>query len=331
MRRAVRWLALPLFATLGCQPEASHQAGRGTADATRPERTSPLAPDAVRPLQASAPPALTGTLAFHSDRAGRHKIFAIDLRSGDVAARTSGALHHDEDAAWSSDGTRLAFSTNRFDARTYDIAVMDADGSRIRRLTDHPAFDRHPAWMPDGRSVLFSSERDGTQAIFRVWLDTARVARVSPMPERALRPAVSPDGRYVAYTVGTTDGFQIVVQDLATGFVRQRTHVADGASRPAWSPDGTRLVYTRLPPGASFLEILTMAGGETTQLAVEGVRFTDEAAWSPDGEWVVASGTSQTGPREDWDLLLLETRRAGGAFRLTSGHASDRVPAWHRR
>jgi Tol biopolymer transport system component len=85
-----------------------------------------------------------------------------------VTALTTGSGHHDEDPAWSPDGARLAFSTTHFDAPTYGVAVMDVATGHLERVTDHVTFESHAAWTADGRGLLFSSERDGTQAVFRV-------------------------------------------------------------------------------------------------------------------------------------------------------------------
>ena len=47
-----------------------------------------------------------------------------------------------------------------------DIYVMDADGSKVERLTDDPADDRYPSWSPDGTRITFSSDRDGNPEIY---------------------------------------------------------------------------------------------------------------------------------------------------------------------
>ena len=53
----------------------------------------------------------------------------------------------------------------------FDLYVMDADGTNVTRLTDHPANDYDPIWMPDGQSLIFSSERDSRER------SVSRVAR----------------------------------------------------------------------------------------------------------------------------------------------------------
>lgn len=281
-------------------------------------------------LQPTPPPGLHGTLAFHSDRAGRHRLFTIDLATTMVSGLTSGTDYHDEEAAWSADGAQVAFTTTRFDFRTWDIAVMDATGGSVRRVITHLATDRHAAWAPDGRSVLFSSEQEGTQAVFRAWIETGQVTRVSPPPDRALMPAVAPDGRRVAYTMGTPGGLRLAVQDLESGEVRLVTPEGFNVAGARWSPDGTRLAYARLSPGGSAIEILTLATGTVQPMPVEGVAELREPTWSPDGQWIAAAGSTASGDSADWNLLVLRPSPPA-AFRLTSGAGNDRAPAWMPR
>ena len=71
---------------------------------------------------------------------------------------------HDEDPAWSPDGRKIAFVSNR-DGKP-EIYVMNADGSAQRNLTRNPARDDGPAWSPDGRAIAFHSNRDRNIEIY---------------------------------------------------------------------------------------------------------------------------------------------------------------------
>jgi TolB protein len=61
------------------------------------------------------------------------------------------------DPAWSPDGRKIAFMSNR--AGNPEIYVMNSDGTGVLRLTNNPAEDGQPAWSPDGRLIAFSSDR----------------------------------------------------------------------------------------------------------------------------------------------------------------------------
>jgi TolB protein len=68
--------------------------------------------------------------------------------------------------AWSPDGMRIAFSSNRSD--TYQIYVMNADGSDQVRVVESPYTDVRPQWLPDGSGLVFNRERDGRTELWRV-------------------------------------------------------------------------------------------------------------------------------------------------------------------
>ena len=70
--------------------------------------------------------------------------------------------------AWSPDGTRIAFSSNRSDS--YQIYVMNADGSGLFRAVESPYTDVRPQWLPDGSGLVFNREHDGRIELWQVRL-----------------------------------------------------------------------------------------------------------------------------------------------------------------
>jgi Tol biopolymer transport system component len=67
----------------------------------------------------------------------------------------------DENPAWSPDGSKIAFDTDRSEPGNLDVWVMNADGSAQHPVAASPALDALPAWSPDGRQIAFASERSG--------------------------------------------------------------------------------------------------------------------------------------------------------------------------
>jgi phospholipase C len=71
----------------------------------------------------------------------------------------------DSEPAWSPDGTRIAFTTNR--TGNDDVFVMNADGTGAVDVTNDPASDSEPAWSPDGGTRLaFTSDRAGQADVY---------------------------------------------------------------------------------------------------------------------------------------------------------------------
>jgi Tol biopolymer transport system component len=108
-------------------------------------------------------------IAFRSDRDGRcdvpgtcnHDLYTMNADGSNVVRVTTSAAT-DLAPAWSPDGTRIAFASDR-DGQS-DIYVMNVDGSGVTRLTDVLA--TKPAWSPDGTRIAFVSNRDGNNDVF---------------------------------------------------------------------------------------------------------------------------------------------------------------------
>ena len=85
---------------------------------------------------------------------------------------------------------------------------MDADGRRVRRLTDHAATDTMPSFSPDGKRVAFISNRDDDYEIYILQLGVAQrdsaggqgePRRITNSPGRDTHPYFSPDGKWLVF------------------------------------------------------------------------------------------------------------------------------------
>ena len=175
----------------------------------------------------------------------------------------------------SAEGGKIAFSL------AGEIYIIDDNGKNPRRLTEHPAWDSLPAWLPDGRHILFSSNRHHIFGIYVMDLAGKNIKRVAVENGR---PAISPDGQWIAQTVA---GFLLLVS--IDGLKQKEIHWGrpQGATNmAAWSPDGKRIAFTIRVPGVLNDIYVIDITGENLQ------RLTDHPwqdlypAWSPDGQWI---------------------------------------------
>jgi Tol biopolymer transport system component len=74
------------------------------------------------------------------------------------------------------------FSDGKTDKRYSNLWIVGADGSNHRPLTSGNFSDSSPRWSPDGSKLAFISNRDGSDQIHLMWLETGQIARISNLP-----------------------------------------------------------------------------------------------------------------------------------------------------
>ena len=201
-------------------------------------------------------------LLFVSTRDGNADIFATRFRPWDPAAveeavNLTRQAAGDYNPAFSPDGTRILFSSSRDTTvatstgagppaayLASELYVMQADGSDVRRLTHHEDWDGAPAWTPDGRQVVFYSQRDGDPRIYRAGIDGTNGAMPEPISVRdepALSPVPTPDGR-LAFSARRDDRWTIVSTQLDGSDPRIESDTARDYWAPAYDADSGRLL-----------------------------------------------------------------------------------------
>ncbi|MFQ5710756.1 MAG: TolB family protein, partial [Candidatus Geothermarchaeales archaeon] len=115
-----------------------------------------------------------------------------------VKATTSTPAPSGQYPAWSPDGRRIAFSSDRMES--VDIWVVDADWGNLRRLTRDRSTDSWPTWSPDGSKIAFTSHRSGNYDIWVMDANGKNKVQLTTDPAWDMDPAWSPDGKKIAFT-----------------------------------------------------------------------------------------------------------------------------------
>ncbi|MCZ6857944.1 MAG: gamma-glutamyltransferase [Gemmatimonadetes bacterium] len=194
--------------------------------------------------------------------------------------------------AFSATG-RLAFELNG------DLWVADLprdmtskpmiSASGVQRVTDGPAWDRDPAWTPDGMALVFSSDRSGTFDIWRVAVGargpTGVVERLTQVSEPEGEPAVGPDGAIVFVRGRNAEANIWLIAD--DGALRQITTADGGEFSPAFSPSGDSIAYVSRQDRNNRLQIRALNADEPTTV-LQSVAV-EHPAWSPQGDRIAYS------------------------------------------
>ena len=192
----------------------------------------------------------------------------------------------------------------------YALFGATAEGKHERRMTKEKGdlaspsglfFQVEPAWSPDGLSIAFSSQRDGTPHIFVMSADGAGTRRLTNGAQSDSHPSWSRDGRRIVFS---REGALFVVPS-AGGKARRVGHGLGSATDPAWSPDGTLIAYDYREPGFSIREVFVMnADGTGIRQVTKLGQVSGLPAWSPDGKRLAFQSNVRGGQYEIYTVGL---------------------------
>jgi len=133
-----------------------------------------------------------------------------------------------------------------------EIFFMPRTGGKATRLTDHPAYDHSPTWAPDGKKMLFISDRGGHEDIYTLESDDPdhtditqahrfKVKQLTKSTEPEMGLSFAPNGKSIAFLRA---GKLITMKPDGT---EEKVLIKDGTVLDyEWSPDGQWICYSRM-------------------------------------------------------------------------------------
>ncbi len=213
----------------------------------------------------------------------------------------------------SPDGTRLALTELRDE--NWDIWVYDLGRGVSTRLTFDESVETEQVWSPDGEYLIFSSDREGQDSLYRKRADgSGDTERLTEAKFAQWASSWSRDGRYISYVEAQTQ-YDLGVLDLSTGEAKPWLTTQFGEGFSDISPNGRFLAYATNESGRYQIYVRPFPSGEGKWQVSDAPGTSPR--WRADGrelfwrddEGIVAAAVETDGP----------TFRAGKAERLFSG------------
>ena len=188
--------------------------------------------------------------------------------------------------AFSPDGRRIAFASNRLGAAELwilDLATRDAE--RIE-LPGRDLGVNLPVWSPDGHRLAITRllER-GLQSIWIVATDGSQAEELVSPKSYVFASDFSPDGRSLTYEAKVDGVNQVFLFDLGSRKARQLTSSPGDKNNAVWSPDARSIVFSSNVTGTTQLWKVSSAGGDAVMLT-SGYERMYHQFYSPDGRWI---------------------------------------------
>lgn len=269
-----------------------------------------------RRLPGDAVPVGNGRIAFTRSLDGRPQIFTVDAAGRHELQLTFEGAN--EYPAWSRDGAKLAFASNR--TGPWELWVMAGDGSEQKALTAGIAeMNFVPDWSHDGTRLAYAAGSDGHPEIWVIDVDGSNPTQLTTLP--SVHPTWSPGDERIYYASDAGGGPQIWgMYSDGRGQERKTGGFGPGyphANVPEFARTGEKLVFwAGIERQYGEVWSWDFAGPAGPRRLTDTIdpHNSDNPSWSPDGTKILFD-TSRSGQVEIWVMAADGSR----ARRLISG------------
>ncbi len=212
-------------------------------------------------------------------------------------------------------GGRIAFTCTRGDYN--QLCMINRDGTGLSQLTDMDASNYYPTFTPDGGSLLFSSNRNGSFDLYLLLFGEKQLFQITKNVGNVISPDYSPDGRRIVFANRASDGPTSIWMVNADGLNPHLVYAGPNTIvATAWSPDGEKIAYAMSVGIPQEYEIFTMDtnGKNHARLSQRLNGIGGSIDWSPDSKTLLI----YAGPFGEKNIYKLDAT-TGAASQLTDG------------
>jgi TolB protein len=194
----------------------------------------------------------------------------------------------------------------------YDIYVMNADGSEVKKLTNNNDRDYSPVWSPDGNRITFSSYRNGIGGIYIMDSSGENERNISNYPNaNDYDPYWSPDGNKIVFCSVYDGDLDIFTMNADGTNVQKLVDSSVHEWSPTWSPDGTKIAFNSemaiAEGGTDMIFIYDFTLDSLYNITPDAKYAYYEPAWSPDGKMIACDVLFIEGLRMHIGLIDIKT------------------------
>jgi len=201
----------------------------------------------------------------------------------------------------SPDGTRVAFSKGTNSSSDHDLWLFDLARGTDSRFTFGPGKNEYPVWSPDGKEIVFSSDRDGVYNLYRKPADGSKAEQLllrSNEDKRAF--SWSRDGRFLAYgsaqSTGPEQAWALPMHEDPVPIPLSRPGIT--VARIEFSPDGRWIAYNSNETGQFEAYVRGFTGSPDSSATSGKWMISKDGGffphWRADGKEIVYTNFGQT-------------------------------------
>jgi Tol biopolymer transport system component/DNA-binding winged helix-turn-helix (wHTH) protein len=256
-------------------------------------------------------------------------IYQIDVDTLHAHALTTppSSWEGDLTPVFSPDGGKIAF-LRASESAVADIYWVASQGGEPHQVTHEGKMINGIAWSSDNRSIVFSSNRAGEYALWKVPLEGGTPQRMPVGTESATQPTISQNGNSLAFVQDSAIfGILHITSRNESHDTKESLIVSSTAqdSAPSISPDGKQFAFQSWRSGSQQIWVSSIDGQSLRQVTpTDGnISGSGSPSWSPDGTKILFDS------RIDSHAHIFVIAATGGSpQQITYGEVNDIVPRW---